>query len=88
MAEAGIKFAWIKVTEGTTHVNRGYKDKFKAARDHGIKVGAYHFGRPDTHVGTHDDVTGEVQKFLKGMCQSVGYWQWRFGTGTWTWNKV
>jgi lysozyme len=70
VAAAGIKYAWIKVTEGTTHVNRGFEDKFKGARDHGIKVGAYHFGRPDTNVG-NDDVPHEVDNFLNA-CATVG----------------
>jgi len=52
LSESGIQHAWIKVTEGTTHVNPGYEEKFKGCRDHGITVGAYHFGRPDTNGGT------------------------------------
>ena len=64
VAAAGIKYAWIKVTEGTTHTNPGFRDRFKGARDHGIKVGAYHFGRPDTNVGS-DDASKEVENFLE-----------------------
>ena len=72
IAAAGIKYAWIKVTEGTTHANREYEDKFKGARDHGIKVGAYHFGRPDTNVH-RDDVTEEVDNFLNACAKaSIG----------------
>ena len=64
VADAGIQYAWIKVTEGTTHINPGFRDRFKGARDHGIKVGAYHFGRPDTNVGS-DDASKEVENFLE-----------------------
>ena len=69
-ANAGIKYAWIKVTEGTTHVNPRFRDRFKGARDHGIKVGAYHFGRPDTNIGP-DDASKEVENFLEA-CESAG----------------
>jgi len=64
VAAAGIKFAWVKVTEGTTHVNSGHEDKFKGCRDHGIAVGAYHFGRPDTHVSDPSDARAEADNFL------------------------
>ena len=40
LTASGIRHAWVKVTEGTTHVNPGYEDKFKGCRDHGISVGA------------------------------------------------
>ena len=32
MANAGVKYAWIKCTEGTTHVNPGYELKFQTSK--------------------------------------------------------
>ena len=67
LSNSGIKHAWIKVTEGTTHVNPGYEEKFKGCRDHGITVGAYHFGRPDTYGGTEADALDEAKNFLDAV---------------------
>ena len=64
LSNSGIKHVWIKVTEGTTHINPGYEEKFKGCRDHGITVGAYHFGRPDTNGGTTQDAHDEAKNFL------------------------
>ncbi len=64
VAAGGVKHAWIKLTEGTTHVNPGYEEKVKGCRDHGITVGFYHFGRPDTNGGTIQDAHDEVENFL------------------------
>jgi len=64
VAAAGIKYAWIKITEGTTHQNPGFQKKFDDARKEGIIVGAYHFGRPDTYYGLHTDWDNEATNFL------------------------
>jgi GH25 family lysozyme M1 (1,4-beta-N-acetylmuramidase) len=47
VAAGGVKFAYIKATEGTTFVNSYYNADYQAARDNGLRVGAYAFGRPD-----------------------------------------
>jgi len=62
--EAGVRYAWIKVTEGTTHQNPGYQKKFDDARDNDIIVGAYHFARPDTYAGDSRDWEREADNFL------------------------
>ena len=67
MAEAGVKYAWVKITEGTTHVNPGYQKKFDDARDAGVIVGAYHFGRPDTYYKDKKDWEKEADNFLKQL---------------------
>ena len=72
MASAGIKYAWVKCSEGTTHINPGYEKKFKDARDAGIKVGGYHFSRPDTHPSLQDAVD-ESLNFL-GALSKVGFY--------------
>ena len=39
----GITFAYIKSTEGMSHIDRNYKKNYKDAKQSGIKVGMYHF---------------------------------------------
>lgn len=39
----GITFAYIKSTEGTSHIDRNYKANYKNARQYGINAGTYHF---------------------------------------------
>lgn len=43
VARAGIAFAFLKATEGGTHVDEDFRENFEAARTAGIAVGAYHF---------------------------------------------
>jgi GH25 family lysozyme M1 (1,4-beta-N-acetylmuramidase) len=47
LAASGVKFAYIKATEGTTYTNAHYAADYAAAKRNGILVGAYAFGRPD-----------------------------------------
>ena len=49
--DAGVEFGFVKATEGTGYVNPTYERHRKAARRHGIPVGAYHFARPDADDG-------------------------------------
>jgi len=69
VSKTNVKYCWIKVTEGQTHVNRGYTDKFKGARDNGLIVGGYHFGRSD--YNNYDDplvdAVNEAHHFLKNI---------------------
>jgi len=64
VAAAGVKYVWIKVTEGSTHQNPGFQKKFDDAREAGLIVGAYHFGRPDTHYKLPNDWEKESTNFL------------------------
>jgi len=69
VSKTNVKYCWIKVTEGQTHVNRGHADKFKGARDNGLIVGGYHFGRSD-HNRYDDplvDAVKEAHHFLKNI---------------------
>ena len=43
VADDGIGHAWIKATEGGDFTDRRFADNWAAARDAGIKRGAYHF---------------------------------------------
>lgn len=46
-------YIFLKATEGANFVDRSYKQNFKEAQKAGLKVGSYHFFRPN--------VSGEVQ---------------------------
>ena len=41
--EQNITFAYMKATEGTTHLDRNYEFNYDLARKSNIKVGSYHF---------------------------------------------
>ena len=73
LSASGCKYAWIKVTEGTTHTNPGFEKKFKDARDNGIIVGAYHFGRPDTGSDNLKDAKNEADHFLNTVSKAGIY---------------
>ena len=45
VASRGIKFAYVKATEGTTFVDARYESNSRRAAAAGLKVGAYHFFR-------------------------------------------
>ena len=43
LKEQGVEFAYIKATEGSSHVDSSFKDKWSAALDAELLVGAYHY---------------------------------------------
>ncbi|MBR6505689.1 hypothetical protein IKT18_02565 [Candidatus Saccharibacteria bacterium] len=43
LKKQGIEFAYIKATEGSTHVDSSFKEKWAAAREAGVVAGAYHY---------------------------------------------
>ena len=80
VSSVGVTFAWRKVTEGQTHVN-GEKSSEAGdsvafirdairARENNIEVGFYHFGRPDTDIGS-SDAKAEAQHFLSYVIPDV-----------------
>ncbi len=70
VAVSGTQFAYIKATEGRTYTNPYFAVDYGAARQAGLFVGAYAFGRPDL-----GDPVGQAQYFVK---QS----RWTPDTGT------
>ena len=48
---AGIEFAWIKATEGTTYVDPKFGSNYPNAYYAGVIRGAYHFARPASSSG-------------------------------------
>ena len=43
MASSGVKFAYIKATEGGDHLDERFQANWEAAKQAGIPHGAYHF---------------------------------------------
>jgi GH25 family lysozyme M1 (1,4-beta-N-acetylmuramidase) len=64
-ATTGLDFVIIKATEGTHWKNPKLKDQAKWARDHGKRVGWYHFSRPGS---AHD----QVYYFLDNTPEQAG----------------
>ena len=63
----GVKFAWVKATEGLTYNDSNFPLNRAGATAQKIPVGAYHFARPDLHPG----VVGAVQE-ADHFCLVVG----------------
>lgn len=64
---AGIQFAFIKMTEGTTgHEDSLYNVKARvlSAQQNGVKVGYYHFARPGNIAEPEADANEEIQNIL------------------------
>jgi GH25 family lysozyme M1 (1,4-beta-N-acetylmuramidase) len=56
---AGVRWWYLKATEGDGYVDPTYRERLAAARDAGIPVGAYHFARPE-----EGDAVEEARHFL------------------------
>jgi GH25 family lysozyme M1 (1,4-beta-N-acetylmuramidase) len=48
---AGIQFAWIKATEGTSYEDSRFNSNYVGAYNAGVIRGAYHFARPNVSSG-------------------------------------
>ena len=60
MLSAGVKFIYLKCSEGTFYRDDTFVNNHKKAKEVGIKVGAYHFVRGG-------DAEGQFQWFKKSM---------------------
>src|SRR5262245_13081911 len=49
---SGVVFAWTKATEGTGYLDPSFANNEAGAKNASVKIGAYHFARPDLNVGT------------------------------------
>lgn len=61
VAGAGVTFAFMKATEGQTFVDDHYELNRAGAAASGIRIGAYHYARPDA---TPDDAVLEADHFM------------------------
>lgn len=56
---AGLRWMYVKATEGTSFKDRTYRARVRQARSNGLPVGAYHFARPEGR-----DAAAEARYFL------------------------
>lgn len=66
VAEAGYRFTFIKATERDTYVDAYYGINRADANGAGLRIGAYHFARPNgsTKKEVRKDARGEANHFL------------------------
>src|SRR4029079_7887678 len=69
VAAAGKRFAFMKASEGVKYVDPTYATNRAQANANGLRVGAYHFAKPDTDVG---DATIEADHFVDTAQWSSG----------------
>lgn len=58
----GVEAVWVKATEGFTYTSPLYAAQIAGAKKAGLRVGAYHYARPDSHPF---DPEGEARNFAK-----------------------
>jgi GH25 family lysozyme M1 (1,4-beta-N-acetylmuramidase) len=66
---AGVGFAYLKASEGTSFVDDRYALNRFLARTAGVPAGAYHFARPSANKG---DATAEADHFLDTAAPQPG----------------
>jgi len=64
LANAGVKFVFIKASEGTGRVDKKFVANWKGAKKAGLLRGAYHFYRPDFHT------LEQAQGFYKTLAET------------------
>lgn len=69
VASDGVKFAFIKATDGRATLDPNYTQNANGARNAGVRIGAYHFARPD---GTPNDAVLEARFFVANAVIEAG----------------
>ena len=67
VARAGFHFAIVKATEGVNFIDKKLTRNAKGASRAGLKIGYYHFGRPDTGSDHQSDARAEAADFLEAI---------------------
>ena len=68
LMEQGIEFAYIKSTEGSSHVDSTFKEKWSDAKEAGLVAGAYHYysysdsgvAQAENFINTVGDLAGRL----------------------------
>lgn len=55
MKNDGVSFAFTKATEGVDFIDARFTQNMNGARNAGVLIGPYHYGRPDSGVGSISD---------------------------------
>lgn len=61
-----VEGVFLKATEGSSYLDPRFASWRKRANAAGLRVGAYHFARPDTHIGAGDPIH-EAQLFARAL---------------------
>lgn len=67
LAGQDLDFVYIKATEGSSHTDERFLENWEAAKETGLKVGAYHFFSFDSPAETQLDHFTEVVPDWPGM---------------------
>lgn len=62
--EDGVRFCWVKASEGRSHVSTRASEHVRGCEEAGIPSGVYHFARPDEHP---DDPVREAEHMLREL---------------------
>jgi GH25 family lysozyme M1 (1,4-beta-N-acetylmuramidase) len=90
---AGIQFAWIKATEGTSYKDPNFDANYLHAYNNKVIRGAYHFARPDvsggaaqaTYFASHGGAWSRDNLTLPGVLDVEGGCYGKTTTGMRTW---
>lgn len=66
LASQGIRFAWIKATEGSGHTDERFAENWRSASETSLRVGAYHFFSFDSPGAI------QAEHFLSTLADSPG----------------
>ncbi len=60
-----MAYVYLKASEGGSRIDSKYKQNIDLAHSYGLKVGSYHFYRPETRSGlTKEEFRDSLSKFL------------------------
>src|SRR5437016_2564578 len=65
VADSGIKFAFMKCTEGRTYFDPYFERNWKGSKDNGLYRGGYHFARPDLNSDARTESDWFYDHFTK-----------------------
>ena len=71
LAAQDIQFAYIKATEGSSHVDDRFAENYREAKQTGLRVGAYHFFSFDSPGATQAEHFIETVEAFDGMLPPV-----------------
>lgn len=71
LADQDIQFAYIKATEGSSHVDEKFVSNYSEARAAGLRVGAYHFFSYDSSGITQAENFIDTVESFSGMLPPV-----------------
>lgn len=70
LKRSGVAGVWLKASEGRTFVDKTFALRASRARNAGLRVGAYHFARPDANPG-RDGAIFEAMHFAS-IVRAIG----------------